>query len=239
MLIFFQNAIKYMLGYTRFSLSEDRAHDDTHVQRVYLAQGAQGFVFFLELAYEGGLGFGETQKIVPEMLEAIAYCDPQYQQWAYLEQHNHVLDVTPFYFPAFAALAMFIALHRSQAELLELLVATGAAGQDQLFDRVAQRINARRAIGTRNKISLHYDLLVTAMDAAPVRRPDLLSRFLELWYRKIFIHSGLQNAHRSETYFGYSSYEAAAVVMLWDIDDSIFRAHPCYPDALVDYYRAS
>jgi len=234
---FFRNAIEYAIGYTRLSLSEDRAHGEHAVQRVYLVQAAQGYVQFLMLAYAGGLAFDQMQRIVPEMLDAIAYCDPQYQKVAYLEEHNHILDLTPFYFSAFPALAILIALRRTKRELMQLLSATGKPGQDQLFDRVVQRIDITRIVGGKIKISPHYGLLIKAMDAPSAEQGHLLIKFLDGWYKKVCKHSSGYDTHASEAYDGYFSYEAAAVVMLWDIDDSAFRDHPYYPDALVDYYR--
>lgn len=234
---FFRYSIQYVLGYTRFALSEDRAHGESSVQRVYLTRASHGYVAFLELAYAGGLDFEEMKKIIPEMLDAIAYCDPLYQETAYLKKHNHVLDLTPFYFSAFFALAFFVALRRNKEDISQLLVATGEAGQDQLYDRVVQRIDPDRDIGPKIKIAPHYNLLVEAMDAEPTAQTQLLVRFLDGWYEKICKLSEAHNTHLREAYTGYFSYEAAAVVMLWDIDDSAFRDHPYYPDALVDYYR--
>lgn len=76
------------------------------------------------------------------------------------------------------------------------------------------------------------------MDAAPADQPALIKRFLDGWYKKVFKDSASYESHAGEGYTGYWSFEAAAVVMLWNIDDTSFREHQYYPDELVDFYRS-
>ncbi len=58
------------------------------------------------------------------------------------------------------------------------------------------------------------------------------------WYKN-HKDAGWYNSHKSKhnTYFGYWSFETAAVVAILDLDDSSFRDNQYYPKDLVDYYR--
>lgn len=53
--------------------------------------------------------------------------------------------------------------------------------------------------------------------------------------------SGWYNSHESphNTYFGYWSYESAAIVVILGLDDKGFRDNEYYPKDLVDYYRSN
>jgi hypothetical protein len=53
-------------------------------------------------------------------------------------------------------------------------------------------------------------------------------------------HSGFHNDHKYEPvklYYGYWSFEAAAVTCLMGLDDKSYRKHKYYPVDLADYYR--
>ncbi|KAG0929670.1 hypothetical protein G6F31_017268 [Rhizopus arrhizus] len=74
--------------------------------------------------------------------------------------------------------------------------------------------------------------------ASPSGRPGLVKEFLDGWYagsRNVYWHGN----HRDDDsgYMGYWAFEAALVVMLFDIDDSSFRDHEYYPADLVAHYR--
>ena len=207
---FFERGMRSALGSARHALVTDKREGAKSVQRVYVSAGAQSYIGFLAMAYSGGLALDEIQRYVPEIVDALAYCDAEYQKLNRASEHNHVLDLPPNYQFAMMALAIFIGLRRSADEVRQLLDCTGAGGRDLLFDRVVQR-----------------------------RDPALVRTFLDGWYKKVYLADGGFPTHGGDAYDGYWSYEAAAVVMLWNIDDSAFREHPYYPDALVSYYRTT
>jgi hypothetical protein len=69
---------------------------------------------------------------------------------------------------------------------------------------------------------------------------ELIKIFLEKeWYHN-HKEAGWYNSHKSKhnTYFGYWSFEAAAVTCIMDLDDSSYRDNEYYPKDLVDYYRS-
>jgi len=67
---------------------------------------------------------------------------------------------------------------------------------------------------------------------------SLVKGFLQKgFYHK---HSGFHNDHKYEPvklYYGYWSFEAAAVTCLMGLDDKSYRKHKYYPVDLADYYR--
>ena len=73
----------------------------------------------------------------------------------------------------------------------------------------------------------------------PLEQEKLISHFL----KKNFYHkyAGWYNSHkgRHATYYGYWSFESAAIVAILDLDDSSFRDNQYYPKDLVDYYRST
>ncbi|TAJ12413.1 DUF1911 domain-containing protein [Marinilabiliaceae bacterium JC017] len=67
----------------------------------------------------------------------------------------------------------------------------------------------------------------------------LVKKFLEKdFYNK---HSGFFDNHKSKVdlYYGYWSFEAAAVTCILELDDSSYRDNQYYPKDLVDYYRTN
>lgn len=80
-----------------------------------------------------------------------------------------------------------------------------------------------------------YAALKTAVEAAhggdTVRASTILKRYMEKeWYsghKKASWYDNHKNKH--DTFFGYWSFEAAAVVKIAGIDDSSFREHAYYP----------
>jgi hypothetical protein len=235
---FFERGMRSRLGSARQAIAMDKRQGAKSVQRVYVSAGAQSYIGFLAMLYTGGLALDQIQRYVPEMVDALAYCDAEYQKFNSVSEHNHVLDLPPNYQFAMMALAMFIGLRRSADEVRQLLDCTGAAGRDLLFDRLVQRRDPARTIGQTLR-QRHYQYLIDAMAAAPAAQPALVRKFLDGWYRKVYLADNGLPTHGGDAYDGYWSYEAAAVVMLWHIDDSAFRAHPYYPDALVSHYRTT
>jgi hypothetical protein len=71
-----------------------------------------------------------------------------------------------------------------------------------------------------------------------------MTKFLHSWY-KYFEGASWHNAHLRfgkiedapdwANYYGYFAWEAAAMVYLYDLDDSAYRNHVLYPKDLVDW----
>ncbi|MBK7095104.1 MAG: DUF1911 domain-containing protein [Saprospiraceae bacterium] len=70
-----------------------------------------------------------------------------------------------------------------------------------------------------------------------------LKKYLQNWYKHtnyLTWHNYLNSVEKGKfSYFGYWSFETAAIVAIMDLDDSSFRDNQYYPKDLVDYYRAN
>ncbi|MEG0348628.1 MAG: DUF1911 domain-containing protein [Acinetobacter sp.] len=116
--------------------------------------------------------------------------------------------------------------------------------KDGLIERLVAPFVADRGI-LPNKARRHlpYRKLIKVFDAEPQKRPALMLQYLEDWYeasrREPYHDQHPQTDLRSGiSYFGYWSWEAAAVTWLLGIDDSSYREHQFYPKDLVDFAKA-
>lgn len=79
-------------------------------------------------------------------------------------------------------------------------------------------------------------------DAISLKEKNTAENLIKDYLKKDFNHkhSGFYNSHKSRAnvYFGYWSFESAAIVIIMDLDDSSFRNNKYYPKDLVDYYRS-
>lgn len=118
-------------------------------------------------------------------------------------------------------------------------------GQDKdgLIERlVAPFISDRGVPPTEAMRHLPYRKLIKVFDAEEGIRPELMLQYLEDWYdasrREPYHDQHPQPDIRSGiSYYGYWSWEAAAVTWLLNIDDTIYREHQFYPKDLVDFAR--
>jgi hypothetical protein len=95
-----------------------------------------------------------------------------------------------------------------------------------------------------NKARRHlpYRKLIKVFDAAVEKRSAIMLQYLEDWYeasrREPYHDQHPQPDIRSGiSYYGYWSWEAAAVTWLLGIDDTSYRDHQFYPKDLVDFAR--
>lgn len=73
-------------------------------------------------------------------------------------------------------------------------------------------------------------------------RPHMIKKFLEVWYKEMSSQMAAETDRPGteqfpNSYVGYWCIEAAAAVVMMDIDDSSFRDHPHYPKDWADWAR--
>ncbi len=116
-------------------------------------------------------------------------------------------------------------------------VLIGNTGKDKLLDSVAVASGGAKRSIPDQLLYRHYLPLMEAI-ASPSDRPGLVKKFLDGWYagcRNVYWHGNHRDVDSG--YMGYWAFEAALVVMLFDIDDAGFRDHEYYPADLVAHYR--
>ncbi len=90
-----------------------------------------------------------------------------------------------------------------------------------------------------------YDPLIDAFYTAdtPEESVAFIQKYLAGWYKSfdgVPWHNGHLKANDEYmNYYGYWSFEAAAISVIYDIDDSSFRDHLVYPKDLADWARAN
>lgn len=116
--------------------------------------------------------------------------------------------------------------------------------KDGLIERLVGPFVADRGAPPKEaRRHLPYRKLIKVFDAEAQKRPALMLQYLEDWYeasrREPYHDQHPQTDLRSGiSYFGYWSWEAAAVTWLLGIDDSSYREHQFYPKDLVDFAKA-
>ncbi|MDF3837935.1 DUF1911 domain-containing protein [Cupriavidus basilensis] len=86
---------------------------------------------------------------------------------------------------------------------------------------------------------LPYRKLFKVFDATPDKRPALMAKYLDDWYHASRCEPYIdQHGEGDIAFYGYWSWEAAAVTWLLEIDDSSYRDKAFYPRDLVDFARS-
>ncbi|WP_454726750.1 MULTISPECIES: PoNe immunity protein domain-containing protein [Cupriavidus] len=114
--------------------------------------------------------------------------------------------------------------------------------RDGLLERlVAPFVLGRGAPPDKATRHLPYRKLFKVFDAQPAKRPALMAQYLDEWYhasrRELYTDQHADGVRTDLNFFGYWSWEAAAVTWLLDIDDTSYRHMPFYPRDLVDFAR--
>ena len=116
--------------------------------------------------------------------------------------------------------------------------------KDGLIERlVAPFVTGRGTPPDKARRHLPYRKLFKVFNAQPEKRPALMLQYLEDWYEASRREPYFEQHPRADIdegylYYGYWSWEAAAVTWLLDIDDTSYREHQFYPKDLVDFARA-
>lgn len=111
-------------------------------------------------------------------------------------------------------------------------------GKDMLLDKIINKLGPSRSTGTKLLYPRPYQPLYDALDTPPEKASEMIDRFLKGWYKGCKRAYWYDNGRDDNSgYFGYWCFEAALVVRLWQIDDTMFADHPHYPRDLVQYGR--
>jgi hypothetical protein len=127
------------------------------------------------------------------------------------------------------------AVDLDQSLVKEAISIMAQVGVDRLFDLIMVQLGDKnRKIGEKVRHPKIFKKLLGVVEAPEVERPGLMKAYLDGWYAST-VQEDLNDDHEDDdfSYRGYWCYEAALVVMLWNIDDSSFRNNPYYPKDLV------
>jgi Domain of unknown function (DUF1911)/Domain of unknown function (DUF1910) len=196
----------------------------------------------LLLEYTGGTPIPELRAKLPTLIEAYE----RYQKA--LAAHEEVPQIAPLSFDeldeyerALQLVSLCYLLHRRDLlPRLRALLDPAYAGEDTVYEDLMAFDVAGRADVDQWYHAEPYTALVNAMYLDQPEANAELKKYCDSWY-KCFEYAPWHNSHtRIEgdegDYFGYWAFEAGAVALLYDLDDSAID-HMVYPRDLVAWAR--
>ena len=148
-----------------------------------------------------------------------------------------IKELTPMYRESLSLLSFGIFLNISDEDFAKIVSVWDKTGrQDWLIDYlIAYRIPDRPIVDTLI-FPKPYAALKKAVDESdPHKRSAIVKHYLEKeWYsgqKGVYWYEDHKNVH--DIFFGYWSFESAAVVKIAGIDDSSFRDNMYYPKDLL------
>lgn len=110
--------------------------------------------------------------------------------------------------------------------------------RDALVERLLSCcLNGRDAAASICRRNLPYSNALQVFSAQPSERPVAMASYLAQWYQASRREAYYDRHKTGYQFVGYWSWEAAAITLVLDIDDSSFRHLPYYPKDIVDFAR--
>lgn len=199
---------------------------------------------WLSLQYSAGAGIEQMAKVWPHALAwAEEYADFSHRFNQSPDAHgrivSHVGLPTEDYWIVALRLVCFGLLTGHAADTPRVMAILDYANdeKDGLLERLVSPFVPGRSeppdTATRH---LPYRKLFKVFAADEAKRPALMAKYLDEWYeasrREPYV-----DQHEHGVFYGYWSWESAAVTWLLNIDDTSYREMNFYPRDLVDYAR--
>jgi Domain of unknown function (DUF1911) len=196
----------------------------------------------LLLRYTAGEPIPKLRAELPAVIEAYE----RYQKA--LAIHEGVPQIAPLSFDeldeyerALQLVSLCYLLHRRDLlPRLRALLDPAYAGEDTVYEDLMAFDVAGRADVDQWHHEQPYTTLVNAMYLDQPQANEELKKYCDIWY-KCFEYAPWHNSHtriegNEGDYFGYWAFEAGAVALLYDLDDSAID-HMVYPRDLVAWAR--
>ena len=200
---------------------------------------------WLSLQYSAGADVAQIATVWPHALEwAEEYAEFSHRFNQSPDAHgrivSHVALPTEDYWIVALRLVCFGLLTGYASEMPRVMAILDYANEekDGLLERlIVPFIPGRGTPPDECTRHLPYRKLFKVFAAPEAKRPALMVKYLDDWYeasrREPYV-----DQHEGRAFYGYWSWEAAAVTWLLNIDDSSYRDKDFYPRDLVDYARA-
>ncbi|MYN18765.1 DUF1911 domain-containing protein [Rugamonas sp. FT107W] len=142
-------------------------------------------------------------------------------------------------------ISLAILLHRRELipRIHSLIANSAYDGKDAMYEElITHDMPDRPYLDTWYHQVPYIHLLNATDDESSEGKISQLEQYLKIWYKsmqKATWHDSHLNMSEEGcgAYFGYWAIEAAAIVYLYNINDSSFRDHIVYPKDLVDFAR--
>ena len=220
---------------------------------------SQGSIFndkleILKLHYTAGCPIEDLRPRYAEVIRALGEwhaAEHEYSKWLAADSGKDLrVDMTPIHFEdpfhfqlALDVVSLGVLLGEGDALRQIAHWMASARGTDMLFEYLLSPAVSDPRHNTDFFHVRPYDPLIDAFYTArtPEESGAFVKTYLEGWYQSfkgVPWHDGhLKATDEYIPYYGYWSFEAAAVCVIHGIDDASFRDHMVYPKDLADWAR--
>ena len=176
-----------------------------------------------------------VKQIIPDLLKCIEMAD---QVWPHTEDNpKYAAFLFDWYSKALWIVALGTLLNLTKDEMQPMLsVLDQAKAQDWLLEYMLGKNGEGRPKTNSLVFPTIYSTLKQAVEESdPIKASALIKRYLEKEYYPKHRQAYWYDLHKSKhvVFFGYWSFEAAAIVKIAGIDDSSFRDNEYYPKDLL------
>jgi hypothetical protein len=211
----------------------------------------------LKLHYTGGCAIEDLKPLYADVVQALGewhVVEHEYSKWLANKFQNDIrLDLTPLnieyvgnYQIALDVISLGVLLGEGDALRQIAQWMQSARDTDLLFEFLIESALSTVSETTEYYHRRPYEPLIDALYALdnPAEASAKIAKYLSIWY-KSFKDVTWHNGHlygvegQYMPYYGYWSFESAAVAVIDDFDDSSFRDHIMYPKDLADWARAN
>ena len=245
----------HLLTQASLGAIQERAGDHSH------ESSGQNSIFedklnLLKLHYTAGCAVEELRPLFADVMRAFGewhVAEHEYSKWLAADSGKDLrVDMTPVHFEdlfhfqlAIDVVSLAVLLGDGDALRQIAIWMSSTRGTDLLFEYLLSPAVPDPRDNTDFFHTQPYDSLIDAFYTAetPQESVAFIKQYLEGWY-KGFEGVPWHNGHLKATaeyvpYYGYWSFEAAAVCVIHGIDDASFRDHMLYPKDLADWARAN
>nr|WP_199081406.1 PoNe immunity protein domain-containing protein [Pedobacter sp. ASV19] len=185
------------------------------------------------LKYSGGVPLPDIKAHLPRLIEAwVGYN----QNRAGGDNKKHLL-ITNNYYRVLTLISWAILFNAPVGLFQKIADHIHSNGEDALIEtllatRLKDRIATDKLLYPKS-----FELLFKATQTKGAEQIGLIKRYLDNWYKskKDFMNYDAHKAKGEGGFEGYWSFETAAVVALYGIDNSSFRDMDFYPKDMADY----
>ncbi len=202
-----------------------------------ISSSAQMQISICRTSYAKGEGSLDLSKCFNSFLKYLFLSEKCFKKVGERHSRNDI-DITSVRFVA-SAIVYGECLCFSKAELVKMASCI-PEGIDQLVDMLLSFYQPDREISDVLKDVKKYKQLVEILNSDdPAFKIKKMKNYLNQWPKKLGIRApdGIRPLHETPTYDGYWCYEAAAVVIMADIDDESFKDPEFYPSELMSWRK--
>ena len=127
----------------------------------------------------------------------------------------------------------------SQLSRVAALIDYNCAVADGMLERLLAVYLEERSDTDECTRHLPYFKTLKIFQASSSERPNLMEDYLADWYKSSRREPYFESHKRADVFRGYWSWEAGAIAVALDIDDSSFRDAQFYPRDLVEFARSA